>query len=44
MSLPALFRLAFVLDCRPEVAETEVAMVPTDNEVESRDEVVGVLV
>ena len=35
-------RLAFVLDCRPEAAETDVALVPTESEVESRDEVVVV--
>lgn len=45
ISLPALFLLAFPEDCRPEAAETEVALVAADNEAESRElaVVVGVL-
>lgn len=46
MSLPALFRrvlLAFV-GCLVEVLETDVALVAADNEAESRELVVGVLV
>lgn len=43
MSLPALFLLAFPEDCRPDAAETEVALVATDNEAESRELVAGVL-
>ena len=43
ISLLALFRLAFPEDCRPETAETDVLLVATDSEAESR-ELVGVLV
>lgn len=38
-----LFLFALTEDCRPETAETDVALVPTDNEAESRELVVGVL-
>ena len=44
MSLPALLRLALAVDCRLEIADTEVALVAVDNEAESRELVVGVLV
>lgn len=46
ISLPALFRLAFEFDWdwRPEIADTEVRLVPADSEAESRELVVGVLV
>lgn len=34
-SLPALFRLAFPVECLPEVADTDVALVVTDMVAES---------
>ena len=42
-SLPPLFLRAFPEDCRPEAAETDVLLVATLNEAESRELVVGVL-
>ena len=47
ISLPALFlRVSLLFDCRPEPADIEVALVPIESEVESRElaVVVGVLV
>lgn len=43
ISLLVLFLFALPEDCRPETAETDVLLVPTDNEAESRELVVGVL-
>ena len=42
-SLPPLFLQAFPEDCRPEAAETDVLLVATLNEAESRELIVGVL-
>lgn len=44
MSLPALVGLPLAVDCRLEMADTEVALVAVDKEAESRELVVGVLV
>lgn len=42
MSLPALFLLTLPVEWRPEVADTEVALVVIDIVAESRELVVGV--